>query len=80
MKLVLYQANGVGDILPGLLTDRGVVGIADVVPLGHTPQLTVEGIIDEFERLRSALERRATEGDAMPLESVRLRAPLPRPG
>jgi hypothetical protein len=38
------------------------------------------GIIDDFERLRPALERRAKEGPAIPLEDVRLRPPLPRPG
>jgi 2-keto-4-pentenoate hydratase/2-oxohepta-3-ene-1,7-dioic acid hydratase in catechol pathway len=37
-------------------------------------------LIDEFERLRSALERRAQDGDAIALPEVRLRAPLPRPG
>src|SRR3954451_16909290 len=80
MRLVLYEANGVGEVLPGLLTDRGVVGIADVVRLGETPQRTMAGIIADFDSLRPALERRAASGDAMPLESVRLRAPLPRPG
>ena len=63
-----------------MITDRGVVNIADLVAAGATPQLTMAGIIDQFERLRPALERRAREGDAMPLDSVRLRAPLPRPG
>src|SRR5512139_3590812 len=38
------------------------------------------GIIDDFERLRSGLERRARDGKALPLSDVRLRAPLPRPG
>jgi 2-keto-4-pentenoate hydratase/2-oxohepta-3-ene-1,7-dioic acid hydratase in catechol pathway len=65
---------------PGLLTERGVVSIADVVPAGHTPQATMVNLIDGFERLRPALERRAKEGAAMPLAEVRLRAPLPRPG
>ncbi len=79
MKLVLFEAVG-GDVLPGLLTERGVVSIADAVPLGATPQSTIEGIIDGFERLRPALERLLNEGDPLPLSGVRLRAPLPRPG
>ena len=80
MKLVLYQADSADDGLPGLLTDRGVVGFADLARPGETPQRTMEAIIDDFERLRPALERRAAEGAAIPTESVRLRAPLPRPG
>jgi len=78
MRLALFQKDT--QVLPGVITDRGVVNIADLVAAGATPQLTMAGIIDQFERLRPALERRAREGDAMPLDSVRLRAPLPRPG
>jgi 2-keto-4-pentenoate hydratase/2-oxohepta-3-ene-1,7-dioic acid hydratase in catechol pathway len=80
MKLVLFQPRGTGDVVPGLLTDRGVVGIADLVPTGYTPQLTMQGIIDGFEILRPALERRARDGQAVPVADVGLRAPLPRPG
>ena len=78
MKLALFQKDA--DVLPGVITGRGVVGIADLVPLKATPQLTMAGVIDDFERLRPALERRAQDGTATPLESVRLRPPLPRPG
>jgi 2-keto-4-pentenoate hydratase/2-oxohepta-3-ene-1,7-dioic acid hydratase in catechol pathway len=80
MKLVLFQPRGTGDVVPGLLTDRGVVGIADLAPSGYTPQLTMQGIIDGFETLRPSLERRARDGRAVPVADVRLRAPLPRPG
>ena len=78
MRLALFQKDG--SVSPGLITDRGVVSIADLAPPALTPQLTMVGIIDQFERLRSALERRARDGDAVALDSVRLRAPLPRPG
>ncbi|PYN66886.1 MAG: hypothetical protein DMD90_07020 [Candidatus Rokuibacteriota bacterium] len=80
MKLVLFQKPAASDVVPGVLTERGVVSIADVVPSRHTPQLTMQGIIDAFDALRPALERCARDGDAMPLSAVRLRAPLPRPG
>jgi 2-keto-4-pentenoate hydratase/2-oxohepta-3-ene-1,7-dioic acid hydratase in catechol pathway len=80
MKLVLFQPRETGDIVPGLLTDRGVVGIADLVPKGYTPQLTMQGIIDGFGALRPSLERRARDGQAVAVADVRLRAPLPRPG
>jgi 2-keto-4-pentenoate hydratase/2-oxohepta-3-ene-1,7-dioic acid hydratase in catechol pathway len=78
MKLVLFQRPDDHAVLPGLLTDRGVVGIADAVPLSDTPQLTMQGIIDGFEPLRPALERLARDG--RPIPDARLRAPLPRPG
>jgi 2-keto-4-pentenoate hydratase/2-oxohepta-3-ene-1,7-dioic acid hydratase in catechol pathway len=80
VKLVLFQAAGEAAMLPGLLTGRGVVSIAGHVKTSYTPQLTMQGIIDDFERLRPGLEQLAAEGAATPLDKVRLRAPLPRPG
>ena len=80
MKLVLFETRAARAIVPGLLTDRGVVSIADVVPMGPTPQLTMQGIIDGFDALRPALERAAQGAPATPLAEVRLRPPLPRPG
>ncbi|MGH7389269.1 MAG: fumarylacetoacetate hydrolase family protein [Candidatus Rokuibacteriota bacterium] len=80
MKLVLFQSGGRGDVLPGVTTDRGVVSIAGAAPRGATPQLTMQGIIDNFDALRPALQRLAESGTAQPLADARLRAPLPRPG
>ncbi len=80
MKLVLFEASGRGEPAPGLLTERGVVSLAGIVERGYTPQFTMQGMIDGFERLRPALERVAAEGEALPLASVRLCPPLPRPG
>ena len=80
MKLVTFQIAGKPDLLPGLFTDRGVVSLADAVPAGATPTATMTGIIDNFDRLRPALERLARDGKALPIADVRLRAPLPRPG
>jgi 2-keto-4-pentenoate hydratase/2-oxohepta-3-ene-1,7-dioic acid hydratase in catechol pathway len=80
MRLVLFKAGDEGEALPGLLTDRGVVDISEAVELRYTPQLTMEGIIDGFEKLRPALERLAETGDATPLDEVGLLPPLPRPG
>ena len=67
MKLVLFQSNG--DASPGLLTERGVVSIAGAVAQAHTPQLTMQGVIDGFDRLRPALERLAQTGEARPRSS-----------
>jgi len=80
VKLVLFKSAAGAGILPGLLTERGVVDISAAVKKSYTPQLTMQGIIDDFERLRPVLEKLGGEGAALPLESVRLRSPLPRPG
>lgn len=80
MKLVLFQPPQGGAIRPGVLTDRGVIDISAAVPSSYTPQLTMQGIIDGFDRLRPALDVLSRDGDAIPLDTVRLRAPLPRPG
>src|SRR5215813_12274225 len=80
MKLVLFQTSGRDEPTPGLLTERGVVDISGVTAKGHTPQLTMQALIDGFGRLRPTLERQLTNGEALPLSSVRLCAPLPRPG
>src|SRR5215469_1676238 len=80
MKLVMFEEGGQREPAPGLLTDRGVVGTAGVIERGYTAQLTMQNLIDEFDRLRPRLEKLAAEGSAMPLDKVRLRAPLPRPG
>jgi len=77
---VLFQASEQDKQLPGLLTERGVVDISGIVERDHTPQLTMQRSIDRFDDLRPTLERQAAQGEALPLSSVRLRAPLPRPG
>jgi 2-keto-4-pentenoate hydratase/2-oxohepta-3-ene-1,7-dioic acid hydratase in catechol pathway len=80
VKLVLFQTASNADIHPGVLTERGVVDISGAATKSYTAQLTMQGIIDDFERLRPSLEKLAASGDALPPATVRLRAPLPRPG
>jgi len=80
VKLVLFELPGRGEVWPGVLTGEGVVNVADAVRVGYSPQLTMQGIIDDFDRLRPELERRVRASQALPLASVRLRTPLPRPG
>ena len=80
VKLVLFSESGEGVASPGLLTDRGVVDISPAVQLGYTPELTMEGIINDFDVLRPRLEWLAVEGKTTPLDKVRLLPPLPRPG
>ena len=57
-----------------------MVSIASAVKRDYTPQLTMQGIIDYFYKLRPTLEKMAKDSPAVPLDKVRLRAPLPRPG
>jgi len=80
LKLVLFQAAANADVLPGVLTERGVVDISAAVRKSYTPQLTMQGIIDGFDALRSTLEKIVEDSKAVALDHVRLRAPLPRPG
>jgi 2-keto-4-pentenoate hydratase/2-oxohepta-3-ene-1,7-dioic acid hydratase in catechol pathway len=80
LKLALFQTLANGDVLPGLLTECGIVDISAAVRKNYTPQLVMQGIIDDFEKLRPALEKLAGDAVAIPLETVRLRPPLPRPG
>jgi 2-keto-4-pentenoate hydratase/2-oxohepta-3-ene-1,7-dioic acid hydratase in catechol pathway len=81
MKLALFSPVDGGDVRPGAITAAGIVDISAVAPRSATPQRTMEAIIDGFDALRPALERVvASERDARPLDQVRLRAPLPRPG
>ncbi len=80
MRLVLFESPDHAEPTPGLLTERGIVDISGAVAKSYTPQLTMQGIIDGFDRLRPALDTLARDGAARPLDAVRLRPPLPRPG
>ncbi len=80
MKLVLFEPTVGAQPVPGVMTERGIVDISSAVAQSYTAQLTMQSIIDEFDRLRPSLERLAAEGEARPPDTVRLRPPLPRPG
>ena len=80
MRLALFQTPAAAEILPGVITEHGVVDISSVVRKSYPPQLVMQGIIDDFEKLRLALEKLSQNADAIPLEKTRLRPPLPRPG
>jgi hypothetical protein len=49
---VLYDDSKVG-----LLKDGNVVDVSGVVPRGGTPQLTIEGLITNFQSLKVGLQR-----------------------
>jgi 2-keto-4-pentenoate hydratase/2-oxohepta-3-ene-1,7-dioic acid hydratase in catechol pathway len=75
VKIVLYN-----DYKVGLLQDGNVVDVSAVLPRGGTPQLTIEGLITNFQALQGALARALAQGEGIPLSHVQLRAPVPRPG
>ena len=84
MKLVLYDdspGTSPGRYLRGILRGDEVVSIEQAV--GHlaadSPQQRMQVVIDSFESLRPELERLAAAGPSVPLATVRLRPPLPRP-
>jgi 2-keto-4-pentenoate hydratase/2-oxohepta-3-ene-1,7-dioic acid hydratase in catechol pathway len=80
MKLVQFRVTPNAPLTPGLLTDRGVVDISGLVRTGYTPQLTMQHIIDDFDKLRPTLEKAARDAPARALDTVSLGSPLPRPG
>jgi 2-keto-4-pentenoate hydratase/2-oxohepta-3-ene-1,7-dioic acid hydratase in catechol pathway len=75
VKLVLFD-----DYKPGVLVGDTVVDVSSAIDRGRNGQETMTGIIAGWTELKPALERRAGEGGGVPVSSVQLRAPLPRPG
>ncbi len=65
MKLALYEHGG--ETRPGIISDRGIVDVSSAVTIAYTPQLTMAGIIDAFDDLRSELESLERSGSAMSL-------------
>ena len=83
MRLVLFEGPGAGrGIRPGVLTDGGVVDVSSVTAglSAIAPQQLMEQVIDGFDALRPEFERLASRVLPLPLDVVRLRPPLPRPG
>ena len=77
MRLVVFD-----DYRIGAVRGEAVVDVSGAVPdyHGRWPHADVLGLVADFTRLRPALEDAAERGPARPLSSVRLRAPIPRPG
>ena len=77
MKLAFFD-----DFKLGVIRDGAVVDVSDAVSgVNHTsPQDLISRVIENFDDLREALQQAADSGSGVPLESVRLRPPLPKPG
>lgn len=77
MKLVLFG----DDFRLGVLQGETVIDaspVANDIP-HHTPQEMMNSLIEGFDKYRSALESLASSSTGVPVNGVRLRAPLPRP-
>ena len=77
MKLAFFN-----DFNLGIIKDNAVVDVTDAVSnITHTsPQDLISQVIQNFDALRETLQQAADAGPGVPLESVRLRPPLPKPG
>jgi len=84
MRLVLFEGPGSGrGIRPGVWTDNGIVDVSSLTSSAFdaiTPQQVMEGIIDNFDDLKPEFEHLVEHVMPIPIEIVRLRPPLPRPG
>ena len=77
MKLAFFD-----DFKLGVIGDGTVVDVSDAVSgISHTsPQDLINRVIENFDDFRGALQQAADSGSGVPLEHVRLRPPLPKPG
>jgi len=82
MRLVLFEEPGAGKTIRlGVLTHAGVVDVSSTTGMATSaPQQYIQVIIDGFDDYRPALERLVATRLPVPLDLVRLRPPLPRPG
>ncbi len=66
----------------GVITEEGVVDINDALSglSYHTPQELIQGVIKDFDNLRTEIEDTVENGTAAALDSVSFKAPVPRPG
>lgn len=77
MKLAFFN-----DYRLGVITADGIVDISDALSglSYHTPQELIRMVIEGFDSLRSTIADAAENGDVLALDSVSLKASVPRPG
>jgi 2-keto-4-pentenoate hydratase/2-oxohepta-3-ene-1,7-dioic acid hydratase in catechol pathway len=78
MKLVCFD-----DYRLGVLKDA--TALVDITPVVRDaaqgdPRLLINGLIEKFTSYRGKIEQAVASGKTIPLESVKLRPPVPRPG
>src|SRR5262245_12637443 len=78
MKLVCFD-----DYRLGVLKDpAALVDITSVVRDAgqRVPRLLINGVIERFASYRGRIEQTVADGKTIPLASVKMRPPVPRPG
>lgn len=77
MKLLYFDSYRLG-----VLKGDAVVDVSSVVEdIPHTgPHNLISGLIERFDQYRARLENAAARGEGVPVSSVKIRPPLPRPG
>ena len=77
MKLLYFNDYKLG-VLKG---DNSVVDVTAIVQdIPHTgPGDLINGLIERFSSYRQKLEQAVAQGQGVPLASVRIRPPLPKP-
>jgi 2-keto-4-pentenoate hydratase/2-oxohepta-3-ene-1,7-dioic acid hydratase in catechol pathway len=80
MKIVRFD-DAAGVTKPGILTEQGVVDVSAVMAglQAYNPQQLMETLIDNFDWLKPEFETVVAAGPTLSLDTVKLRAPLPRP-
>lgn len=76
MKILYFN-----DFRLGILKGDQVIDVTDVVSdIPHTgPHNLISGLIEHFDQYKSRLEAAANTGTGVPVSSVRIRPPLPKP-
>jgi len=77
MKLVFFNEFNLGVVKEQAVVDISKV-VKDIPRVG--PGDLMSRLIESFDDYRAAIESAVSSGNGVPLESVRLRAPLPKPG
>lgn len=77
MKLAFFD-----DYRLGVIAEDGIVDINDSLKdiTYHTPQELVQMVIEDYDNLQSSITDTVENGDPISLDTVTLKAPLPRPG
>jgi 2-keto-4-pentenoate hydratase/2-oxohepta-3-ene-1,7-dioic acid hydratase in catechol pathway len=76
MKLLFFDDFRLGVLKGDEVVD--VTAVAKDIPHAH-PQDLIRGVIERYPELRGALEKAAAASKGVPVGSVRIRPPLPRP-
>ena len=66
----------------GVITENEIIDISDTLKdiTYHSPQHLIQTVIEDYDNVRSSIADGADNGDPIALDTVSLKAPLPRPG